>query len=59
MSSWGDRATIKDLLKVISVYNAAADKFIHKVDNGLARSVETYNDLKAARKLASGLDSRH
>ncbi|WAH38384.1 hypothetical protein [Alicyclobacillus dauci] len=34
-------------------YNEAADRFIDKVDQGLAKSKETYNDLYDARRQAS------
>lgn len=36
-------------------YDAAATKFINKVDAGTARSTETYNDLKAAREASEKL----
>lgn len=39
---------IANLLDVVKEYDSAAQKFINKVDNGLARSVETYSDLKKA-----------
>jgi hypothetical protein len=40
------------LQRVIDQYNAAADKFIQKVEDGRAHSRETYADLKAARQAA-------
>jgi hypothetical protein len=36
------------LLDALRTYDWAAMKFIEKVDNGRARSVETYHDLKDA-----------
>jgi hypothetical protein len=48
------RVTIID--EALRLYNAAADKFIAKVDNGQARSVETYAELKRARELARKLE---
>jgi len=33
--------------EVLAKYDAAARKFIDKVDTGRAKSVETYNELKA------------
>lgn len=47
----------KELLQVLSDYNAAADKFIAKVETGRARSVETYADLKACRAKAREVES--
>ncbi len=35
----------------IRLYDTAADKFIAKAESGRARSVETYDDLKAVRSL--------
>lgn len=41
-----------DVLRAkVQAYNAAADKFIAKVERGDARSRETYAELKAARAL--------
>lgn len=42
-------------LQVIGLYDAAADKFIAKVERGDARSKETYRDLKAAREHSRAL----
>lgn len=36
--------------RALSLYDAAADRFIQKVDSGRARSVETYRQLKEARE---------
>jgi hypothetical protein len=35
----------------LAALEAAARKFIEKVENGRARSVETYNELKAALRI--------
>lgn len=40
---------IRRLEAVIDIYDAAADKFIYKVERGMARSTETYNDLNRCR----------
>lgn len=45
--------------RIIAAYDAAADKFIHKVDTGQARSVETYRDLQAARALSRQREDEH
>lgn len=37
------------LKEVVRAYDAAADKFIRKVDEGRAHSHETYRDLTEAR----------
>ena len=34
---------------VLTMYDAAADKFLKKVETGKARSTETYSELRAAR----------
>jgi hypothetical protein len=47
---------LKAAQEVLKIYDAAADKFIDKVDTGRARSVETYNDLKAARGASARLE---
>lgn len=46
--SWGERARIKELEAVLNQFEAAAQKFIHKVESGKARSRETYTDMRAA-----------
>lgn len=47
---------IDQLLAVIRTYDAAADKFIKKVETGKAKSLETYADLKAARIKSSRIN---
>ena len=47
---------IVKMAEAILKYDAAADKFIDKVDIGRARSVETYNDLKLAREASKALN---
>lgn len=42
--------------EVLKQFDAAAVKFITKVDTGRARSVETYRDLKEAREALSALE---
>ena len=37
--------SIENKLKRLELYDLAAKKFIIKVDNGLARSTETYKEL--------------
>ena len=50
-----DRIEISSLLTMlhakIAAYDAAADKFIAKCDDGRVHSVETYQELQAARRL--------
>lgn len=36
------------LQSVVAAYHQAAEKFVKKVEDGRARSVETYQELKAA-----------
>ncbi len=55
MSIQNELEYIKLLSKVIDAYEAAAKKFIDKVDSGQARSRETYADLKACREMAQQL----
>lgn len=43
---------IDNMKRALRAYDAAADKFIRKVQNGEARSVETYSDLRVARELS-------
>lgn len=47
--------TIQQLRAALAAYDAAADKFIAKVERGDARSRETYAELKAARKLSAAI----
>lgn len=51
----GKHVICPHLEAVLEAYNAAADKFIAKVESGRARSVETYRDLTECRRLAAGL----
>ena len=46
-----DADRIKHLEAIVRKYNQAADKFIRKVETGLAHSKETYKDLKTAREM--------
>ena len=48
-----DTEKIDQLMDVIRVFEAAATKFLRKVDSGAARSTETYVELQAACKLAT------
>lgn len=50
-----DEANLKALKLVIEAYDAAADKFINKVETRLAHSKVTYNELKAARNMSREL----
>lgn len=43
--------------EALAAYNAAADKFIGKVEHGQAHSVTTYRELKEARALAASIAS--
>lgn len=46
------------LMELLRDYDAAADKFIAKVQSGRARSVETYADLRACRAMSRDLLTR-
>lgn len=41
-----------DMAEILDLYDAAARRFIEKVETGRARSTETYSDLKAALALS-------
>lgn len=46
---------LDDAERVIEMYNAAAEKFIKKCEDGRARSTETLADLRKARAAARRL----
>lgn len=48
-----DQEKIEQLMDVIRVFEAAATKFLRKVDSGAARSTETYAELRFACWLAT------
>lgn len=50
--------TREQMLEVLNDYDAAADKFIAKVQDGRARSHETYADLRACRAMSKELRAR-
>lgn len=50
-----DEIVIRLLRAKVKAYNAAADKFIKKVESGKAFSKETYADLKYARDLKENI----
>src|SRR3972149_3513112 len=47
------RAALGRCVEALKMYVAAGDKFIGKVRNGRARSVETYNDLLECHSMAT------
>ena len=49
------RYLVELMMDVIRAYDAAADKFIAKVENGQANSRRTYRELKECREMSNSL----
>lgn len=54
-----DAAKLAEALTVLARYDAAADKFMSKVETGRAHSNETYTELRAARAMSRALQASH